>query len=80
MSVTGANVGLKRSWGRGYNGWDVDMDRNLLLLDVLVQGVVASLGDTSPPGSPSTGDAYVLGASPSGAWSGHAKDLAIYTG
>lgn len=39
---------------------------------------VLSLGDNTPPGSPTTGDRYVLGGSPTGAWSGHAKDIAEY--
>lgn len=33
----------------------------------------------APPGSPAVGDAYVVDVSPSGAWVGHAKDIALYT-
>nr|WP_051410161.1 DUF2793 domain-containing protein [Mesorhizobium sp. LNHC220B00] len=37
-----------------------------------------SIGDTAPPGSPADGDLYVLGASPTGAWSGQGKHVAVY--
>ncbi|TGT76703.1 MULTISPECIES: DUF2793 domain-containing protein [unclassified Mesorhizobium] len=37
-----------------------------------------SVGDTAPPGSPAEGDQYVLGASPTGAWSGKAKYIANF--
>lgn len=33
---------------------------------------------TSPPGSPADGDCYIVAASPTGAWSGKAKNLAFY--
>lgn len=35
---------------------------------------------SAPPGSPSGGDRYVVAASPTGAWSGHAKAIAVYGG
>lgn len=41
-------------------------------------GKVLSEGDNTPPGSPVDFDAYILGASPTGAWSGQANKIAIY--
>lgn len=41
---------------------------------------VQSLGANSPPGSPVTNDMYVVGTSPTGAWSGQANNLAQWTG
>jgi hypothetical protein len=32
----------------------------------------------TPPGSPANGDAYIVAASPTGAWSGKAKSIAFY--
>ena len=34
----------------------------------------------APPGRPATGDTYLVGTSPSGAWVGHAKDIAEWNG
>lgn len=34
----------------------------------------------TPPVSPSTGDKYIVGTSPNGAWSEHAKEIAEYNG
>ncbi|ADH91614.1 conserved hypothetical protein [Ancylobacter novellus DSM 506] len=41
---------------------------------------VQSLGANTPPGSPVTNDMYVVGTSPTGAWAGHANNLAQWTG
>lgn len=48
-------------------------------LEVMALGCSAEdiLLDT-PPGSPAEGDVYVLGTSPTGAWSGHALDITYY--
>jgi hypothetical protein len=34
----------------------------------------------TPPGSPGDGDRYLVAASPTGAWTGHAGDIAFYMG
>jgi hypothetical protein len=41
---------------------------------------VQSLGGNAPPGSPVTGDMYVVGTAPTGAWAGRANNLAQWTG
>jgi hypothetical protein len=38
---------------------------------------IADRDATAPPGSPSTTSAYIVAASPTGAWSGHAGDIAF---
>lgn len=48
------------------------------LLDALLQAAVVSVGVNTPPGSPAAGDCYVVGTSPTGAWAGQAKAIAIY--
>lgn len=73
-------VGLHHGWTEGDNGWDVGMETNLLLLNMLVQPrVIGQL--TTQPGSPTDGDMYLTGAAASGAdWSGHNNSLAAYVG
>lgn len=41
---------------------------------------VQSLGANTPPASPTAGDLYVVGTSPTGAWAGQAKNIASWTG
>lgn len=41
---------------------------------------VVSVGSNTPPGSPVTNDMYVVGTSPTGAWSGQSNNLAQWTG
>lgn len=49
-------------------------------VDALVQGSVLSTTTTTPPGSPSNGDAYLLPTSGlSGAWSGQGGNIAVWS-
>jgi hypothetical protein len=41
---------------------------------------VISAAIATPPGSPSAGDRYIVAASPTGAWSGHATRIARWSG
>ncbi len=49
------------------------------ILDKVVQASVAFVGNT-PPGSNAAGDRFIVGSSPTGAWTGHAGDLATWDG
>lgn len=51
----------------------------LTLLDLLVQPVVLAVGLDTPPTAPEAGDAWVVGAAPSGAWSGSAGHIAAWS-
>jgi len=60
---------------------------NSVVLPVYVQvdsAIITSYdvlnSQNAPPGSPATGDIYLVGNSPSGAWVGHAKDVAEWNG
>ena len=55
------------------------VNSTLRRLDGLVQLSVISTTNT-PPGSPVDGDRYICGTSPTGAWAGHANDVALYIG
>lgn len=58
---------------------DVTHNEALQLIQALMKGVI-SLGDNAPPVSPTNGDAYVLGAAPTGAWAGRANAIAVRVG
>lgn len=45
-------------------------------IDALVQLLVVSVGTNAPPGSPAVGARYIVGTSPTGAWSGQSNKLA----
>jgi len=47
-------------------------------LDFLAQASVIGRTLNDPPASPSAGDAYIVGPSPTGAWIGHAGKVAAY--
>jgi hypothetical protein len=51
----------------------------LTLFDLALSAAVDGFLANNPPASPSAGACYVLGASPIGAWAGHAQALAGYT-
>ncbi len=48
----------------------------LTLLDFAVQAVVEAVGVNTPPAAPPAGACWVVGAAPSGAWTGQAQALA----
>jgi hypothetical protein len=51
----------------------------LRAFDQLTQSAVISRTLSAPPGSPANGDAYIVGASPTGAWAGKAANIAVWT-
>lgn len=53
----------------------VTMNEALIALDHLAQIGVIEVGLDTPPGSPSDGDRYIIGGSPTGAWAGQADKL-----
>jgi hypothetical protein len=61
------------------DAFGVDFRKFLRAIDVLVQGAVKSKTLSSPPGSPVNGDRYIVAGSPTGAWSGQAKSIAVWT-
>jgi hypothetical protein len=52
----------------------------LARLDIAVQARVLSAGVDDPPASPTPGDCWIVGETPSGAWLGMARYLAAWTG
>ena len=76
-SVTEGNLGLNYGWAYGESGWNTGMDDNLVKLGFesrkRINGILSS-----PPSSPSNGDAYIVGTAPTGLFSGKFANIAIY--
>lgn len=80
-STTEPRSSLKYGWPLGESGWNVDMDANLLRLGRF--GFHLSVKDrdlSTPPGSPSAGDCYIVGPSPTGGWAGQVNSVAVWSG
>ena len=81
MSSTDPRSGLIYGWGAGFQGWDAEMDANLLLLGQA--GFHLSVKDrdlTAPPGGEASGDTYIVAATATGAWAGHDGEIAVFNG
>ena len=52
----------------------------LATLDLLGHAAVEDHGINTPPSTPSAGQCWIVGTSPTGAWAGHANALAGWTG
>ena len=72
------DLGLNYDWDAGDDGWKAGVDNNWTILDVLtLPSVIQEL--SAQPGSPSVGDAYIIGAGASGAaWTGNENAIAIW--
>lgn len=55
---------------------ELTVNQNSYLLDALINGVKAV--QSSPPGSPAAGDAYVVSATATGAWAGRENQVAYW--
>jgi len=55
---------------------DVTHNEALNLLQMILAGGVIAIGNNTPPVSPSEGDTYIVGTSPTGAWAGRPNTIA----
>lgn len=78
MASTAPKLGIKYAWALGENGWNTDMDNNLKKLDVLVMPAVETRTLTSPPGSPTNGNAFIIPLGATGVWAGKTNQIAHY--
>jgi hypothetical protein len=76
--TTGPRLGLVWGYAPGEVGWGVGgFNPNFAKLEALVHLTVIAVAAT-PPTTPANGDCYIVAASPTGAWVGHADDIAVY--
>lgn len=57
---------------------EVTHNEALQVLSAMLNGVIDT-GRNTAPGSPTVGDAYIIGTSPTGTWAGHANAVTVYT-
>lgn len=75
--TTSAVLGIPYIAGQ-QNQPEVTHNEALNMFQALTGTGVISVGLNTPPGSPSEGDGYIIGASPTGAWAGEANKVAFY--
>lgn len=56
---------------------EISHNESLVMLQALLTGV-KQIGLNAPPGAPTEGDSYVIGAAPTGAWVGHSNAVAVW--
>lgn len=74
------NIPLKYGWSIGENGWGSGMDDNIIAMGSVTQLAVLDRSLSAPPGSPVSGDRYIVGAGATGGWNGHDGKIALYLG
>ena len=57
---------------------EVTVNEAITILDAVIGGGVIDKDLATPPVSPAAGDRYIVAASPTGAWTSHAKHIAYY--
>ena len=76
-SIKENNLELNYGWPYGESRWNSGMDENIVKLGFesrkRINGILSS-----PPSSPSNGDAYIVGTAPTGLFSGKFANIAIY--
>ncbi len=58
---------------------EVTHNEALICADMLIQPVVQAIGTGSPPTNPEPGQCWVIGESPTGAWTGHALCMVCWS-
>lgn len=59
---------------------EVTHNEALMQIDLLLHGMVETHGLDTPPGSPVAGQCWIVGASPTGDWTGQAQSITGWTG
>ncbi|MDE3060249.1 MAG: DUF2793 domain-containing protein [Pseudomonadota bacterium] len=57
---------------------EVTVNTALTRIDAMLNNSAKSRTTSTPPGSPASGDLYIVGTSPTGAWAGQAGNLAYF--
>lgn len=77
---TGARFGLSYGFQAGDSGWGASFNLQASLLEAMLALVLQSDTLLVPPSAPAEDDAYFVPTGASGAWVGHAGQIAAYQG
>jgi len=80
MATNGPNLGIFVSEVPGTTPWNTAFEAGQAKLDAIVMLDVISRSLNTPPGSPTAGDRYHTGGSPTGLWSGQSNKIAVWNG
>lgn len=75
--TTTPRIGIQRLVS-GQASAEITLNDALNLLDTFAGLTVTNQTTTTPPSSPSEGDAYIVGASATGLWDGHDDKVAVW--
>jgi hypothetical protein len=70
--------GLWYDWVLGDDNWHTNMNGNLKKVGLLLYLSAVSRAVSTPPGTPTDGDAYIVGPAATGLWAGHEDDVAVW--
>lgn len=73
--VTTPRLGLEDI---GTTGKNLSVNNSNQIVDILLNSAIIDKDLTAPPGAPTNGDLYIVGAGATGAWATHDKALAYY--
>lgn len=77
-SIKESSLGLNYGWSYGETGWNSGMDENIVLTGFHANKQIKKILSTPPTTGVSSGDAYIVGSSPTGTWIGNYAKVAIY--
>lgn len=70
--------GVYYDWDNGSAGWGAHVSANFKFIGLSLGLSVKDRDLATPPTSPADGDAYLVAASPTGAWASHVNKVAIW--
>lgn len=74
------NASINYGWALGESGWNVGADENWKKIGSLLFLSVISATTSASPGTPASGDRYIVGSSASGDWTGQEGNVAVWDG
>lgn len=77
MTITVNLIGSDSEWAAGQDNPHIPVNEGIAVA-LILRLTLKGKGTSTPPGSPAEGDAYIIGASPTGDWSTFTQDNIAY--